>query len=430
MGVEGYAPEDWSKVVALEPAAFHAKCHDERQSVLVDVRNHYESRIGYFVSPLTGEPALRPPIRRFSQWPQYVKGHLDELKGDMAGKQILTYCTGGIRCEKGVRWMQERLGEGETVFTLKGGIAAYLEWMNEEIREGRKTVEDSLFKGKNYVFDARGAVGLEGGEDPVSKCLVCDKPSSRLDKCRSDGCHLVVVVCEDCQTSSPRCCQDCRDMDASLSSTERDGNIILRSMCACEKEREGLLWAGDRIKEPKTQGWRKRRKEEEQAEEKIEKTPEERDTSINLPNDDDVDGTVALALLEIEQDERKADKVNVASEHAQLAIEKYVPRTDDEFDGDLVRRKIADLDNGIWRTQKLYDMLVSADVMLRQLRTTDPELARLVKLTFGGPAIFELKIERQKAKDKIEVLLQKLIENGDRLEDDTMPQQLALDFES
>ncbi|KAF2799490.1 hypothetical protein K505DRAFT_321099 [Melanomma pulvis-pyrius CBS 109.77] len=264
MGVEGYAPADWEKVVALTPAAFHAKCHDERrQSVLVDVRNHYESRIGYFVSPLTGEPGLRPPIRRFSQWPQYVKGHLDELKGDMAGKQILTYCTGGIRCEKGVRWMQERLGDGETVFTLKGGISAYLDWMNAEIQEGRKTAAESLFKGKNYVFDARGAIGLNEQGTPVSRCLACNKLSGRLDKCRSEGCHLVVVVCEDCQSLDPRCCQDCRDMDTLIArGEERVGKFVPRPMCACEKEREDQMWAGNRVKKPKTQGWRKGKKDE------------------------------------------------------------------------------------------------------------------------------------------------------------------------
>ncbi|OAL44929.1 hypothetical protein IQ07DRAFT_520732, partial [Pyrenochaeta sp. DS3sAY3a] len=220
---------------------------EARDSFLVDVRNHYESRIGYFKSPLTGEPALRPPIRRFSQWPQYVKAHIDDLKRTTKGKQILTYCTGGIRCEKGVRWMQEYMGEGDTVFTLKGGIAAYLEWMDAEIREGKKTPEESLFKGRNYVFDARGALGLAEGETLVSRCLVCDKPSARLDKCRSEKCHLVLVICEECQTSDPRCCSDCRQIDSTELAPE--GNVKkARLICACERAREDSLWIGKREK--------------------------------------------------------------------------------------------------------------------------------------------------------------------------------------
>lgn len=278
MGVEGYAPADWESVIALSPEDFHGRCHEE-ESVLLDVRNHYESRMGYFISPLTGEPAMRPPIRRFSQWPQFVKGHLEELKGEVQGKQIMTYCTGGIRCEKGVRWMQERLGEGEKVFTLKGGIAAYLDWMNEEIRQGRKTPRDSLFKGKNYVFDARGTVGLDE-EELVSHCQICEKLSGRLDKCRSDGCHLVLVVCGECETQDPRCCQDCRDIDGIISDSMGDPRAI-RPMCACEKQREENLWAGERVKEPKTQGWRKQRKQRE-------RNADHMDIQVTIVNSDTV----------------------------------------------------------------------------------------------------------------------------------------------
>ena len=71
MGIEGYLPSDWDKIEVLSPAGFHARCHEE-STLLLDVRNNYESRIGYFISPQTGEPALRPPIRRFSQWPQFI----------------------------------------------------------------------------------------------------------------------------------------------------------------------------------------------------------------------------------------------------------------------------------------------------------------------------------------------------------------------
>lgn len=256
MGVTDYLPVAWDKVEALPPAVFHERCKAQT-SLLLDVRNYYESRIGYFVDPKTGEPAVRPPIRRFSQFPQFVKrgGLFDSLVPPPAnpgveskgGRQILTYCTGGIRCEKGVRWMQENaeMKDGDTICTLQGGIAAYLMWMDEEIAQGRKTAEESLFRGRNYVFDARGSTGLTSGSlEPVSKCHSCGELCDRLSKCRSKGCHLVLVVCHKCEAESdPRCCENCLNMD-----TTRDTEFATpRPICACEKEREALLWGSDRL---------------------------------------------------------------------------------------------------------------------------------------------------------------------------------------
>ncbi len=256
MGVEGYAPRGWESVEALPPAEFHRRCHEEKL-LLLDVRNVYESRIGYFVDPHTGEPAARPPIRRFSQWPQYIEHHLQDLRGKE--KQIVTYCTGGIRCEKATRWMQEKIGSqpGQKVCTLKGGIAAYLSWMDEEVKQGRKKTTESLFLGRNYVFDARGSIGLGNGgsTEPVSRCHVCAAPSDDLSKCRSKGCHLILVICTSCEKGDPRCCQSCRNMEL-----EVPCSTGARPICMCESEREAELWGGQRVKEPKTQGWRKARR--------------------------------------------------------------------------------------------------------------------------------------------------------------------------
>jgi predicted sulfurtransferase len=264
MGVTNYTPKDWDIVESLEPAEFHERCWRDKRKLIVDVRNHYESRIGYFVDPRTGEKAVTPAIRRFSQWPQYVKTHLNyfEVGAEGKGREIMTYCTGGIRCEKGVRFLSEKLGqrEGDKISTLKGGIAAYLMWMDEEIKQGRKRPEDSLFQGKNYVFDARGSTGLiEGsGPEPVASCDVCKLPSDRLSKCRSRGCHLIMVVCSSCEDSKdPRCCSDCLELDLGNLTNE---NIIPsrpRPICACEKEREAMLWRQDRLVKSKGQGWRK-----------------------------------------------------------------------------------------------------------------------------------------------------------------------------
>ncbi|KAF4637583.1 hypothetical protein G7Y89_g495 [Cudoniella acicularis] len=147
MGVTNYIPENWDNIEVLSPAEFHERCHSEPNMLLFDVRNYYESRIGYFIDPKNGQPALRPPIRRFSQWPQYVRRYMVgsdthgiERKEEVESRQILTFCTGGIRCEKGARYLQEKMTKrlGDKVCTLKGGITAYITWMDEEIRQKRK----------------------------------------------------------------------------------------------------------------------------------------------------------------------------------------------------------------------------------------------------------------------------------------------------
>lgn len=264
MGVTNYIPAKWDQIESLNPEEFHERCHSDPDTMLLDVRNHYESRIGYFVDPKTGEAASRPAIRRFSQWPQYVKR---QMSGPGASRKpgsrhIMTYCTGGIRCEKGARFLQENMekNEGDRVCTLKGGIAAYLTWMGKEVDSGRKCPEDSLFRGKNYVFDARGSIGMDSSPaaKPVSTCHSCQNPCDRLSKCRSKGCHLILVICNTCESRDPRCCQSCREFDRQASlvdlETKKTG---ARPICACEREREAELWGLQEQRMPKTQGWRK-----------------------------------------------------------------------------------------------------------------------------------------------------------------------------
>ena len=269
MGITNYIPQNWNIIDSLEPATFHERCWKDEQKILVDVRNHYESRIGYFVDPVSGDKAITPEIRRFSQWPQYVKSHKEEFEGGASkpgqGRQIMAYCTGGIRCEKGVRWMADELEkrEGNKICTLKGGIAAYLTWMDEEIKQGRKRPEESLFRGKNYVFDARGSTALTEIEDdpePVSNCHVCKTASDRLSKCRSKGCHLILVVCSLCEeTKDPRCCQGCLDLEARDKDNQTDADNRRRPICLCEMEREARLW-GDTVRPQRTQGWKKEKR--------------------------------------------------------------------------------------------------------------------------------------------------------------------------
>ena len=177
----------------------------------------------------------------------------------------MAYCTGGIRCEKATRWMLEKtqMKPGDEVYTLEGGIQAYLMWMEEEIQAGRKTAKNSLFKGKNFVFDARGSLGLDGVHDgggmerePVAKCHICSNPEDRLSKCRSKGCHLVLVVCEKCEEGDVRCCGSCAELDRA-SSTEGP-----RPICLCEMEREARLWGEEYFKKGRLKGNKQGSREE------------------------------------------------------------------------------------------------------------------------------------------------------------------------
>ena len=157
--------------------------------------------------------------------------------------------------------MQEKVvaRKDRKICTLQGGVAAYLVWMDEEIKQGRKMPGESLFRGRNYVFDARGSTGLSTSDslEPVSRCHICAVATHHLSKCHSRGCHLILVVCPDCEKEDLSCCQDCHDMDMDLSLAAGDKS---RPMCYCEKQRELELWGGDRIKPTKTQGWRKLKK--------------------------------------------------------------------------------------------------------------------------------------------------------------------------
>lgn len=123
----------------LRPDEFHQLLtHLPESAVVLDVRNQYESRIGSFTS------AIQPPTRRFSEFQPWLVAAADH--GQVrAASQVVTFCTGGIRCEKAGRFISAQTGN--LVYTLKGGIEAYLAWLQEEVASGRMMQADSLFKG-------------------------------------------------------------------------------------------------------------------------------------------------------------------------------------------------------------------------------------------------------------------------------------------
>ncbi|KAG0267153.1 thiosulfate sulfurtransferase (rhodanese)-like domain-containing protein 2 [Mortierella polycephala] len=143
-----------NKRCKLPPREFHQRLKEVEgrdDVVVLDVRNYYESSIGHFPGAIT------PPIRKFSSFRDYV----DRNKDQFSGKTVLSYCTGGIRCEKATSYLRQSLGSREgsqpsEILMLEGGIHNYLEWIKQE-----GSIAESLWLGKNYVFDARQALGLE-----------------------------------------------------------------------------------------------------------------------------------------------------------------------------------------------------------------------------------------------------------------------------
>ena len=158
---------------------------EDDNTILIDMRNHYEYEVGHF------ENAVEIPSDTFrEQLPMAV----DMMKGNEE-KNIIMYCTGGIRCEKASAYM---LHNGfKNVFHLEGGIINYA-------REISAQHLPSKFIGKNFVFDNRLGERITG--DIISNCHQCGKPCDTHTNCANNGCHLLFIQCEDCKEKYSGCC--------------------------------------------------------------------------------------------------------------------------------------------------------------------------------------------------------------------------------
>lgn len=156
-------------------------------TIVVDMRNHYEFEVGHF------ETAVEVPSDTFrEQLPMAV----DMLK-DQRDKNIVMYCTGGIRCEKASAYM---LHSGfQNVFHLEGGIINYAQQIKEKGLE-------SKFIGKNFVFDNR--MGERITEDVIAHCHQCGQPADTHVNCANDGCHLLFIQCPACAEKYQGTCSD------------------------------------------------------------------------------------------------------------------------------------------------------------------------------------------------------------------------------
>jgi UPF0176 protein len=158
---------------------------NDPDTVVIDMRNHYEFEVGHF------ENALEIPSDTFrEQLPMAV-----DMMKDKKEKNIIMYCTGGIRCEKASAFM---LHNGfKNVFHLEGGIINYA-------RQAKELGLESKFIGKNFVFDDR--LGERITEDIIAKCHQCGKPADTHTNCVNSGCHLLFIQCDECAAKYEGCC--------------------------------------------------------------------------------------------------------------------------------------------------------------------------------------------------------------------------------
>ncbi len=159
---------------------------EDPNTIVVDFRNHYESEIGHFKNAIT------PDVETFRESLPIINEQLKDFKED---KNLVMYCTGGIRCEKASAYFKHQ--GFKNVFQLEGGIINYANQIQEENIE-------SKFIGKNFVFDHR--LGERITDDIVSQCHQCGKPCDNHTNCVNDGCHLLFIQCDECQTAMENCC--------------------------------------------------------------------------------------------------------------------------------------------------------------------------------------------------------------------------------
>ncbi len=166
---------------------------DNPDTIVVDMRNHYESEIGHFVGAIT------PDVETFRESLPIIENQLAQHKED---KNLLMYCTGGIRCEKASAYFKSK--GFKNVYQLEGGIIEYTRQIKAEGLQ-------SKFIGKNFVFDQRLGERITG--DIISKCHQCGKPCDNHTNCENDGCHLLFIQCDSCQQQMQNCCSiACKDI--------------------------------------------------------------------------------------------------------------------------------------------------------------------------------------------------------------------------
>lgn len=188
--------------IHLEPREFKAMM-DEKDSIVVDMRSNHEHKLGYF------KDAVRFDINRMYELPEVFAKHPIN-KPENYDKPILTYCTGGIKCEKATSYLLEK--GFKNVYQLHGGIIKY-----------GKEMKGEDFLGRCYVFDKRLAVDVNSVNPKViSKCYGCGEPCDTMVNCMKTTCNRHTTMCAECYTKwNSTCSAEC-----STSPTRRKNIVV------------------------------------------------------------------------------------------------------------------------------------------------------------------------------------------------------------
>ena len=178
----------------LDAAGFNELLEDPN-TICVDMRNHYESEIGHF------KGAVTPDVDTFRDSLDQIENDLKDHKED---KNLLMYCTGGIRCEKASAYYKHK--GFKKIFQLEGGIINYTRQVEEKGLENK-------FIGKNFVFDHRRAERIS--EEIIAQCHQCGTPCDTHINCANEACHLLFIQCENCAEKLENCCSEaCQAINA------------------------------------------------------------------------------------------------------------------------------------------------------------------------------------------------------------------------
>lgn len=169
----------------LKPDEFHEMAATDPDVVVFDARNNYESAIGKF------KGAVTPDIDNFRDLTEKIKEY-----GHLKDKKVVTYCTGGIRCETFSALLKK---EGfKDVYQLEGGIVKY----------GEKYGDKGLWEGKCFVFDNRMSIAFSDKSKDIGECVHCGGKTSNYLNCSNKQCNKLMLVCNDCRRQTI-CSNDC-----------------------------------------------------------------------------------------------------------------------------------------------------------------------------------------------------------------------------